>query len=194
MADAERIKDSGEHVKNPEALEKIRLEQQEAIQEKRLEHAGEKTQEKSADVAHEAMGHAKSLEKDQPSQKLERETATVERRKDGIISKKEGAANYKRTMSQVQKDLPVASRAFSKFIHNKAVERISDTVGSTIARPNAILTGSLTAFVFTLAIFLIARYFGYPLSGTETIVAFVLGWMVGLLYDYLHLEFTGGKS
>lgn len=194
MTDSERIKDSGEAIRNPEALEKLRLEQQEIINEKRAEQVGETSKEKSADSRNEALEQAKSAEKDQSAKKAEREHASPERRKNGIISKKERSANYKRTMKQVQQELPVASRTFSKFIHNKAVERVSDTVGSTVARPNAILAGSVMAFVFTLVIFLVARYYGYPLSGTETIAAFVVGWMVGLLFDYLRLEFTGGKS
>lgn len=194
MTDSERIKDNGEAIRNPEALEKLRLEQQEIINEKRAEQVGETSKEKSADSRKEALEQAKSAEKDQSSKKAEREHASPERRKNGIISKKERSANYKRTMKQVQQELPVASRTFSKFIHNKAVERVSDTVGSTVARPNAILAGSVMAFVFTLVIFLVARYYGYPLSGTETIAAFVVGWMVGLLFDYLRLEFTGGKS
>lgn len=194
MTDVERMKDGGEAIKNPEALEKVRLEQQEIIKEKRAEQVGETSQEKSTDARNEALEQAKSAEKDQSAKKAEHEHASPERRRNGIISKKERTANYKRTMKQVQQELPVASRTFSKFIHNKVVERVSDTVGSTVARPNAILAGSLMAFIFTLAIFLVARYYGYPLSGTETIAAFVVGWMVGLLFDYLRLEFTGGKS
>lgn len=193
MTDAERVKSSGETAKNPEVLEKIRLEQQEIINEKHAEQVGETSRETSTEARGEALKQAKSAERDQSSKKAEHESTSPERRRNGIISKKERSANYKRTMSQVQQELPLASRAFSKFIHNRAVERVSDTVGSTVARPNAVLTGSLMAFIFTLAIFLTARYYGYPLSGTETIAAFVVGWMVGLLFDYLHLEFTGGK-
>ena len=198
MTNTERIKNSSnEQEKSPESLDNIYNERKEVIdkeQEKAAEKSPEKSPENTRDIALEAESHAKTLEKEQPLEKVERRNSPAERRKDGIISKKEAAANYKHTMKEVRKELPPASRAFSKFIHNKAVERVSDAVGSTVARPNAILTGSIAAFVFTLGIFLLARYYGYPLSGTETIAAFALGWMVGLLADYLRLEFTGGKS
>jgi hypothetical protein len=195
MANEEHIHDTKEReTKSSEALEKIHAERKEVIDQKNHERVAEKSPENSQDVAREAERLAESSEKEQPLEKAERRNSPAERRKDGIISKKEAAANYKMTMKEVRKELPVVSRTFSKFIHNKAVERVSDAVGSTVARPNAILIGSLMAFVFTLGIFLVARYYGYPLSGSETIAAFALGWMVGLLVDYLRLEFTGGKS
>ena len=77
-----------------------------------------------------------------------------------------------------------SSRQFSKFIHHKAVERVSDAVGSTVARPNAILSGSICAFILTLIVYVTARYNGYPLSGTETIAAFAIGWVLGMVFDY----------
>ncbi len=197
MANVERGPNNSEQARNPEDLERVRHEQQERISEDRqekLEQQAERPHESVDELQHEAVERAKSQEKDQIARKVEHETTAHERRQDEIVPKSKRAATYKRTMNQVQSELPPVSRAFSKVIHNKAVERVSDAVGSTIARPNAILAGSLLAFVFTLIIFLVARYYGYPLSGAETIAAFILGWMIGLLLDYLRLEFTGGKS
>lgn len=196
MANLEQLPESKEQGKNTQDLEHARHQQQERInqaQQEMLENSSEKSRETKDDIAHEALEQAKSRETEKVAKKAEREP-TAERRKDGITTKSERAASYKKTMKQVQGELSPIDRAFSKFIHNKAVERVSDAVGATIARPNAILVGSITAFVFTLVIFLVARYYGYPLSGTETIAAFGLGWLVGLLFDYLRLEFTGGKS
>lgn len=197
MADLERIPESKEQKKDSRELEHIQQQQSERINQARhesLENNSEKSHETTNDIAHEAREQAKSRETDKVAKKAEREPASGERRKDRITSKSERTASYKKTMKQVESELSPIDRAFSKFIHNKTVERISDVAGATVARPNAILVGSITAFVFTLVIFLMARYYGYPLSGTETIAAFGLGWLVGLLFDYLKLEFTGGKS
>jgi hypothetical protein len=49
------------------------------------------------------------------------------------------------------------------------------------------------AFIFTLAVYLIAKNIGYKLSGFETILAFCTGWIVGILYDDLRLIITGKK-
>ena len=94
-------------------------------------------------------------------------------------------------MKQLQSELKPSQRAFSKFIHNPVVEKTSDAVGSTVARPNAILAGAVTAFILVLAVYLIAKFYGYTLSGFETIGAFIVGWILGLLYDFFKVMITG---
>lgn len=112
----------------------------------------------------------------------------------GGISKKEKEASFKKHMKQVQAEMSAPERAFSKVIHNKAIERTSEVVGATIARPNAILSGAVVAFVLVLAVYLIAKTLGYVLSGFETIGAFIVGWVLGVLYDYFRIMITGKKS
>lgn len=94
-------------------------------------------------------------------------------------------------MNDVQTQMSPVERGFSKFIHVPAVEKASDVAGSTVARPNAILAGSLSAFILVLGVYLVARYYGYPLSGTETMVAFAAGWVLGVVFDFLRLMITG---
>jgi hypothetical protein len=96
-------------------------------------------------------------------------------------------------MKDVQRELSPGSRAFSKVIHNPIVEKTSEVVGGTVARPNAVLAGAISAFILTLAVYVIARTIGYTLSGFETIAAFIIGWVIGIIYDYLRLIITGKK-
>jgi hypothetical protein len=109
----------------------------------------------------------------------------------GTISKKQREDSFTRTIKNVQTELPAKNVAFSKIIHNKTVEKISNVTGNTIARPNAILFGSIVAFVMTLLTYTIAKIMGYKLSGFETIAAFFIGWLLGLLFDYFRTLFTG---
>lgn len=104
-----------------------------------------------------------------------------------VIMTKSRKESFKQTMSRVQKDMPAPSRAFSKFIHNPAVERVSDIVGSSIARPSAMLGGGLMAFLLVLALYSIAKFYGFSLTGFETIAAFIIGWTMGLLIDFVRL-------
>ena len=97
-------------------------------------------------------------------------------------------------METVQSQLPKSSRAFSKVIHNPTVEKVSEVTGRTVARPNAILSGSMAAFVLTLAIYTLAKINGYPLSGFETIATFIIGWLAGMLFDYIRIGIKGGNS
>ena len=94
-------------------------------------------------------------------------------------------------MKQLQTELPPAQRAFSKVIHNPVVEKTSEIVGNTIARPNAILAGAMVAFFLVLAVYVVSKYYGYTLSGFETIGAFIGGWAIGMLYDYLRMMIIG---
>jgi len=98
-------------------------------------------------------------------------------------------ASYKHTMKRVQSEMTAPERAFSKVIHNKVVERVSDAVGSTVARPDAILSGSIFAFLSVLALYLTAKYYGFSLQGSETIIAFILGWAAGIVFDLLRALF-----
>ncbi len=190
MAHNEKLQTKHEHGDDHHELERLAQEQRETIREK-LEKNHEDKAEKLEDITREAIEKAHTAEKETAPHKREKITK-AERR--GIPSKKERDISYKRTMTQVQTEMSVPSRAFSKIIHVKPVEKTSEVVGSTIARPNAILAGSFMAFVFTLVIFLIARYYGYPLSGAETIAGFIIGWSIGVLFDYVRVMVTGKRS
>lgn len=110
------------------------------------------------------------------------------------VSREEKQAEYQKTMHSVRKQMSSPSRGFSKAIHQPAVEKASHIAGSSIARPNAILWGSMTAFVVVLGVYLLARYNGFRLSGTETIAAFIIGWIIGMLVDFLRFTFKRRRA
>ncbi len=141
----------------------------------------------------EALENAKSSEikKVDEKEKIEKRSSSNRR---GPINKKKREKSFKQTINLVQNELPPRSRTFSKIIHNKTIEKTSDIVGSTIARPNAILAGAFTAFILTLLTYIVAKTSGYALSGFEAIAAFIIGWIIGLLYDYFRILFTGGNK
>ena len=100
-----------------------------------------------------------------------------------ILTHNDREASFEQTMEHVRKELPRSTRPFSRFIHHPTVEHVSEFLGKTVARPNAILAGGITAFVVVLALYFYAKYAGFTLQGSETIVAFAVGWMLGLLFD-----------
>jgi predicted CopG family antitoxin len=138
----------------------------------------------------EALETAVSVE----SKSVEKETGKSPTPRRGSINKKQREKSFKQTMSQVQKELPASNRAFSKIIHNSFVEKTSDVIGDTVARPNALFAGAFVAFVLTILTYTIAKTIGYSLSGFETIAAFIIGWIIGITYDYLRILITGKKS
>jgi hypothetical protein len=142
----------------------------------------------------EALENAVSVEAGgaEKSAKRPKEGPSPAKRRGGI-SKKEKEASFKKHMKQVQAEMSAPERAFSKVIHNKVIERTSEFVGATVARPNAILTGAVVAFILVLAVYLVAKTLGYVLSGFETIGAFIVGWVLGVLYDYFRIMITGKR-
>lgn len=175
--DLERLKDSG----NERSVELEKSREREA-----------KEADKATDVE-KLTNEAESQAAEKRKEKIEKSPA--EKRTSPKKSRKaREKASFKKNMDEAQRHMSPTSRTFSKVIHNKAVEKTSDAVGNTVARPNAILAGSFTAFVFTLGIYALAKHLGYPLSGFETIAAFILGWAVGLLFDYLRVMITGKKA
>lgn len=175
---------------NAEHLKDLGAEHQERLKNnlENREKSPKETEKSIDDARKEALEHATSHEK---TTKKELAEKAPERR--GAITKKERKDSYDSTMREVRSQMSGSSRTFSKVIHNPVVEKTSEVVGSTVARPNAILAGSMFAFLFTLGIYLIAHFNGYSLSGTETIASFVLGWLVGIVVDYVRMLVRGGR-
>jgi|GEM_PF-114584 len=199
MSDKEKLRQAHEVESNDAELEKVAAEEHDRLNEKLEQRA-----ETEAGISKEQLENEARASAERHAEKQEKaEASPAEKRKPKPLprSKSNLEANFKLTLNDAQKHMSndaqkhmsAPSKAFSKVIHNKAVERTSDVVGATVARPNAVLAGSLSAFLFTLAIYLLARRNGYPLSGTETIAAFIVGWLVGNLFDYLRLMITGKK-
>jgi hypothetical protein len=192
MSNQERLSTTNpEQERHKAELEKAGLERREALRE-RHERAGEDSHERIEDARREALEKAQSVEK-RDDTKHERQAAPAEHRGERLIGKAERDASFNTTMQEVRTHMTPASRTFSKVIHNKTIEKVSDVAGSTIARPNAILSGAVLAFVLTLSVYLIAKNLGYTLSGFESIGAFVIGWALGVTYDFLKVMVTGRR-
>jgi len=173
-----------------EALEQAGHERREQLHDN-LERASKESSPENVEGLHEtALEHAESTE----SQQDKSHDASPERHHRGPISRAERDASFSATMQEVRTHMSAPSRNFSKIIHNKTIEKVSEAAGSTIARPNAILSGAVAAFIVTLAVYLVAKNYGYPLSGFESIGAFIVGWVIGLTYDYLRIMITGKKA
>ena len=155
------------------------------------ERASEKSHENDEQNArHEALDKASSVERETTAA-IERQPSPAERR--GPASRSERKASFKATMDEVQSQMSAPSRTFSKVIHAKPIEKASEVTGATIARPNALLSGAVFAFALTLVVYLVAKNIGYPLSGFESIGAFILGWLLGIAYDFIRVMITGRR-
>lgn len=190
---AERIGSNSER-ESPlkEDLEKLGAERREALREQH-ERAGERSRENLDETRQEALEKAQSIEKHERSPQTKHERSSGGQH-DKPIGRIEREASFNATMEEIRTHMSPSSRTFSRAIHNKTVEKLSDSIGDTIARPNAILSGAVLAFILTLAVYLVAKNIGYSLSGFETIASFIIGWILGICYDFLKTMITGRKS
>lgn len=190
---AEKQANSANLYEQPADIEQfgeIAHERREAIQ-NALETAERKHKEHRSSER-EILAKAKDLAKQTESQPG-REPAPAERRRTGPINKKQLAESFKSQMKHTEAEMNTSERIFSRFIHSKPIEKTTDALGATVARPNALLSGSIAAFLGVTILYFVAKYYGFQLSGSETIVAFVVGWIIGILYDYFSVMIRGHK-
>lgn len=175
--------------------------EQSTDQKHKPEHAPEIIDKKAEVSAESKEEHEKNIEKARSEAEQEaiagREAAPGEHKThdDGAapLPHRNRKESYEHTMKNVQSEMSAPARAFSKVIHNPIVERTSEVVGATVARPDAILSGSVFACLLVLGLYVLARYNGFALSGFETIGAFVVGWAIGIVFDLLRAAITGKK-
>lgn len=87
---------------------------------------------------------------------------------------------FSRSMTRTRKKLSPPSRAFSKIIHTSVVDKSSEFVGKTVARPSSMLAGAFVAFVGTSALLWVTRYYGYTYNYLLVILLFVGGAIAGV--------------
>jgi hypothetical protein len=84
-------------------------------------------------------------------------------------------------MRSVQQHLSPASRNFSKFIHTPAVEKTSEALEQTVARPSVTLGATWTALIVGGLAYFVARHYGFHLSGSELLFSFIVGAIIGIV-------------
>ena len=161
---AEQFHGEAPEAKSPENAE-LTAEQLESYlkAEATVERAAEKSNIENGEKAekearHEALKEAISVERGGAEKKGKETAASPAKRRHGVVSKKERDASYKHHMKQLQSELKPGQRTFSKFIHNPVVEKTSEAVGNTVARPNAVLSGAVVAFFLVLGVYLVSKY------------------------------------
>lgn len=189
---SEKLQQDSEQGLSKEQLSEQAQELHESLHEKR-EQSAERERQSVENSAEKAREDIERIEKSRDKNEKPVELSPAERRKARTADRQKlnTDASFKKTMSETQSHMSGPSRTFSKFIHIKAVEKTSEALGSTVARPNALLLGAVFAFLFTVIIYVWAKNAGYPLSGFETIAAFIVGYLVGIIVDFVRIMLTG---
>jgi len=93
---------------------------------------------------------------------------------------------YSRALTRTRKHLSAPSRLLSTIVHSKALDRPSEAIGKTIARPSSMLGGAFVALVGTSLLLWITKKQGYEYNYLAVIVFFAGGMIVGLALESLY--------
>lgn len=99
-------------------------------------------------------------------------------------TKQEKQRSFDTTMHHARKNMRVLDRSFSKVIHQPVVEKTSDALGKTVARPSGLMGAGVASFIGLLSIFGVAKYAGFELSGSEMPLLILIGLVTGLFVEW----------
>lgn len=91
----------------------------------------------------------------------------------------------KQAIQRVQKQLSPPERQFSRIVHNKTVDTISEVAGNTVARPSGLLLGGIFSLLGSIAVIVICRFYGYEYNYLIGSICFIGGFFLGLLFELL---------
>jgi hypothetical protein len=97
-------------------------------------------------------------------------------------------------LNQVRKHLSAPDKALSEFIHNPAINTLSEATGKTIIRPSGILLGGLCTFVGSAYYLYAAHRTGYRYSFTFALALFVGGFILGVILEMIFRLFAKRRA
>lgn len=101
---------------------------------------------------------------------------------------------YHKVLGSAQKRLSAPDRAFSKLIHNKTIEAVSDVTAKTVARPSGLLGGGIAALIGSAWITYVATNAGFRYNYTVFFMLLGAGFLVGICLELLAKPFTRKSS
>jgi hypothetical protein len=103
-----------------------------------------------------------------------------------VTTKKDKERSFNTIMHQAQSQMSKPERAFSQFIHKPVVEKTSEAIGKTIARPSGIAGATIAAFIGLLSVYSVAKFAGFQLSGSEMPLLMLAGFTLGLFVEWAY--------
>jgi hypothetical protein len=92
---------------------------------------------------------------------------------------------YEQTLKRIQDQLRAPEKAFSRFIHQKSVEKISNAGAQTIARPSGILGGGILSLAGSALLLYATKRYGFEYNYFVFLILFAGGFAIGLIIEGL---------
>lgn len=100
-----------------------------------------------------------------------------------LVNKQLKDMAYSRAMTRVRKHLSLPSKLLSKAVHSKVLDKPSEVIGKTVARPSGMLGGAIFAAIGSSALLWITKHYGYEYNFLAVILLFGFGLVVGLAVE-----------
>jgi len=175
----EHLKPATESGERGTELEGARAERLAELREQAAETDPQGRPEQRAERAREVIGRQEIMPRPEDGNRGESAPA------DPVRTFLDHRLNYAQTLASVQRRLKPASRSFSKVIHAPVVEKASEVLETTVARPSVMLGTTWTALIVGTLFYFTARHYGYALSGSELLFSFIVGAVIGLTLEGL---------
>jgi hypothetical protein len=173
MSQEHRAESTEHHELSPAELEAARAERLDDLR---------SNPENTPDNAHERAQEAREvINKVEP--KPEEPAAVESTPREPVLPFLNHKLNYVQTLASVQRRLNPVSRSFSRVIHAPAIEKASEVLEETIARPSITVGATWTALILGSIFYFTARHYGFALSGSEITLSFVVGAVLGLVLE-----------
>jgi hypothetical protein len=163
-----------EHQANLEQAARERLEQLRRQPEQAAEHTPNQRAEAAREIIHKT--ESRTPEPEPPT------TAETHGSR-GRLPFFNPEVNYVHTMASLQQKLAPVSRRFSRIVHAPAIEKTSEVLEKTVARPSVINGALWTALIVGGTFYLVARTYGYTLSGSEMLFSLLAGGLIGMTIE-----------
>lgn len=92
---------------------------------------------------------------------------------------------YNRGLNNIRQQLPLASRTFSKVVHQPVVDATSNVVAATIGRPVALLLGASTALIGAVILIYASKHYGFRYNYLLVFLLFLVGFTIGLVFELI---------
>ncbi len=91
---------------------------------------------------------------------------------------------YKRTMQKIRKHLNPAERSFSRLVHQKTIDSLSNLGSKTIARPSGLLGAGLVSFAGSTLLLYSAKHYGFRYNFFVFFLLFAIGFGLGIVLEF----------
>jgi hypothetical protein len=92
---------------------------------------------------------------------------------------------YSRALVRTRKHLSVPAKMFSRVIHSKILDKPSEAIGKTIARPSGMVGGAVFAFFGTSLLLWTTKKYGYEYNYLAATLLFIIGMIFGIVTESL---------